>query len=61
MKDLFMRNQHLEAELLLILQVQKEWDDAKHIKNQIENNCTHLEKELGKGNEKIRFWTQSGK
>lgn len=61
MTDVIKRNDHLEAKLVLTLEIQKECDHAKHMKIQLENKRTFLEQELAKEREVIRVWTNSGK
>ena len=60
MSEVRKRNDHLEAELLFMQEVQRECDNARHIKLETEFKCTALEKELADVKEKLRTWTHSG-
>lgn len=61
MVELQKRNDHLEVELVFMLEIQKECDRAKHMEVQLTNKCDFLEQELEKAKEKIRTWTISGR
>ena len=55
------RNDHLETELVKMLETQKECDKAKHMESIWKAKFDTLTKELENEKEKIRTWTNSGK
>ena len=59
--ELRKRNDHLEAELIFLLEIQKECDKAKHNEQLMIQNCTYLQGQLDKERETLRIWTDSGK
>ncbi|XP_063949925.1 uncharacterized protein LOC135152763 [Daucus carota subsp. sativus] len=59
--DVKKRNDYLEKELVQMLEVQKERDDAVIIKNELLKKHATLESELAKEREIIRTFTNSGK
>ncbi|KAL8155574.1 hypothetical protein AgCh_000820 [Apium graveolens] len=54
-------NDHLETELLSMLEIQKEIDNAIYVKEKLLEKYAYLEKELAKEREVIKLWTNSGK
>ncbi|KAL8114696.1 hypothetical protein AgCh_021531 [Apium graveolens] len=54
------RNDHLETELLSMLEIQKERDNVVHVKEKLLEKHAYLEKELAKEREVIKLWTNSG-
>ena len=60
-KQLSERNDHLETELVKILEIQKECEKAKHMQIQFSNQAEFLKKELQKEKDIIRAWTNSDK
>ena len=55
------RNDHLESELVKMLEIQKECKNAKHMESIWKARYDTLAKELESEKEKIRTWTDSGK
>ena len=55
------RNDYLEKELVQMLEVQKERDDAVIIKDELLKRYASLQSELAKEREIIKTWTNSGK
>ena len=60
MKELKSRNDHLEAELIVLIQTQDDCKKAKHMEQQLNNKCAFLEKELEKERDTFKVWTDSG-
>ncbi|KAL8108673.1 hypothetical protein AgCh_024946 [Apium graveolens] len=59
--ELKKRNDHLEIELLSMLEIQKERDNVVYVKEKLLEKHAYLEKELAKEREVIKLWTNSGK
>ena len=59
--ELKKRNDHLEAELIFLLEIQKECDKAKHNEQLMIQKCTYLQGQLDKERETLKIWTDSGK
>ena len=59
--DLKKRNDHLEAELVFMIETQKECEKAKHNEQLMIQKCTYLQGQLEKERETLRVWTESGK
>ena len=59
--ELNKRNDHLEAELIFLLEIQKECDKAKHNEQLMIQKCTYLQGQLDKERETLKIWTDSGK
>ena len=59
--ELRKRNDHLEAELIFLLEIQKECDKAKHNEQLMIQKCTYLQGQLDKERETLNIWTDSGK
>ena len=57
MNKLKARNDHLEAELIVLIQTQDECKKAKHMEQQLNNKCAFLEKQLEKERETFKTWT----
>ena len=55
------RNDYLEKELVQMLEVQKERDDAVIVKDELLKRYASLQSELAKEREIIKTWTNSGK
>ena len=55
------RNNYLETELLFILEIQKERDNAIYVKEKLLEKHVYLKKELAKEREAIKLWTNLGK
>ena len=59
--ELKKRNDHLEAELIFLLEIKKECEKAKHNEQLMIQNCTYLQGQLEKERETLKIWTDSGK
>ena len=59
--ELKKRNDHLEAELIFPLEIQKECDKAKHNEQLMIQKCTYLQGQLDKERETLKIWTDSGR
>lgn len=59
--DLRKINDHLEAELMFMIETQKERDDDVHVKKELLMKTAYLEQELAKEKEVIKTWTKSVK
>ena len=59
--DLKKRNDHLEAELIFMIEIQKECEKAKHNEQLMIQKCNYLQEQLEKEKETLRVWTNSGK
>lgn len=59
--DLRKRNNYLESELVQMLEIQKERDDAIIVKTELLKKHAYLESELAKETNIIKTWTNSGK
>ena len=59
--DLKKRNDHLEAELVFLIEIQKECEKAKHNEQLMIQKCTYLQGQLEKERETLKIWTESGK
>ena len=59
--DVKKRNDHLEKELVQMLEVHKERDDSVFIKNELLKKHASFESELAKERDIIKTWTNSGK
>ena len=59
--ELKKKNDHLEAELIFLLEIQKECDKAKHNEKLMIQKCTYLQGQLDKERETLKIWTDSGK
>ena len=59
--ELKKRNDHLEVELIFLLEIQKECDKAKHNEQLMIQKCTYLQVQLEKERETLKIWTNSGK
>ena len=59
--ELKKRNDHLEAELIFLLEIQTESDKAKHNEQLMIQKCTYLQGQLDKERETLKIWTDSGK
>ena len=59
--ELRKRNDHLEAELIFLLEIKKECDKAKHNEQLMIQKCTYLQGQLDKERETLKIWTDSGK
>ena len=59
--ELRKRNNHLEAELIFLLEIKKECDKAKHNEQLMIQKCTYLQGQLEKERETLKIWTDSGK
>ena len=59
--ELKKRNDHLEAELIFLLEIQKECDKAKHNEQLMIQKCTYLQGQLDKERETLKIWTDTGK
>ena len=55
------RNDYLEAELVLLIEIQKECEKAKHNEQLMIQKCTYLQGQLEKERETLKIWTDSGK
>ena len=54
-------NDYLEAELVLLLEIKKECEKAKHNEQLMIQKCTYLQGQLEKERETLKIWTDSGK
>ena len=54
-------NDHLEAELIFLLEIKKECEKAKHNEPLMIQKCTYLQGQLEKERETLKIWTDSGK
>ncbi|KAL8104510.1 hypothetical protein AgCh_028654 [Apium graveolens] len=59
--ELKKRNDHLDFELLSMLEIQKERDKGVYVKEKLLEKHAYLEKELAKVREVIKLWTNSEK
>ena len=59
--ELKKRNNHLEAELIFLLEIKKQCDKAKHNEQLMIQKCTYLQGQLNKERETLKIWTDSGK
>ena len=59
--DLIKRNDYLEKELVMMLEIQKEKDEAVLIKHELFKKFEYLKLELAKERKVIKTWTHSGK
>ena len=59
--DLKKRNDHLEAELVFMIETQEECEKAKHNEQLMIQKCNYLQGQLEKERETLRVWTESGK
>ena len=59
--QLLKRNDFLEKELVMMLEVQKERDEAVLVKKELLKKFEYLESELAKERKVIKTWTHSGK
>ncbi|KAL8119287.1 hypothetical protein AgCh_016714 [Apium graveolens] len=59
--ELKKRNDHLEIELLLMLEIQKERDNNVYVKEKLLEKHPYLEKKLDTEREVIKLWTNLGK
>ena len=59
--DLKKRNDHLEAELVFLIEIQKECEKAKHNEQLMIQKCTYLQGQLEKERETLKIWIDSGK
>ena len=59
--DLKKRNDHLEAELVFMIETQKECEKAKHNEQLMIQKCNYLQRQLEKERETLRVWNESRK
>ena len=59
--ELKKRNDYLEIELVLLLEIKKECAKAKHNEQLMIQKCTYLQGQLEKKIETLKIWTDSGK
>ena len=59
--ELKKRNDHLESELVFLIEIQKECEKAKHNEQLMIQKCTYLQGQLEKERETLKIWTDSGK
>ena len=59
--ELVKRNNFLEKELVMMLEIQKERDDAVFVKQELMKKFNYLESELAKERKILKTWTNSGK
>ena len=55
------KNDCLEAELAVILEIKRDCDNAKYSGTQIKRKCGNLELELEYEKEEIKIWTNFGR
>ena len=54
-------NDYLEAELVLLIEIKKECEKAKHNEQLMIQKCTYLQGQLEKERETLKIWTDLGK
>ena len=59
--ELRKRNDHLESELIFLLEIKKDCEKAKHNEQIQIQKCTYLQGQLEKERETLKIWTDSGK
>ena len=59
--ELKKRNDHLEAQLVFLIEIQKECEKAKHNEQLMIQKCTYLQGQLEKERETLKIWTDSRK
>ena len=59
--ELRKRNDHLESELIFLLEIKKECEKAKHNEQIQIQKCTYLQGQLEKERETLKIWADSGK
>ena len=59
--DLKKRNDHLDAELVFLIEIRKECEKAKHNEQLMIQKCTYLQGQLEKERETLKIWTDSSK
>ena len=58
--ELKKKNDHLEAELVFLIEIQKECEKAKHNEQLMIQKCTYLQGQLEKERETLKIWTKTG-
>ena len=59
--ELRKRNDHLESELIFLIEIKKDCEKAKHNEQIQIQKCTYLQGQLEKERETLKIWTDSGK